>query len=112
MEHFIHQSIKKNIYSGVTYEITAREDIVTPEGTVWFHKGDVVDTFTTGDGITTSSLLQLGKYSIKETATQTGFVLDENSYDFDIEYAGRNDRCSGNQTGLYQRKTKVGFTDY
>ena len=74
---------------GVTYEITAREDIVTPEGTVWFNKGDVVDTFTTGDGITTSSLLQLGKYSIKEITTQTGFVLDENTYDFDIEYAGQ-----------------------
>lgn len=80
---------KEKYLSGVTYEITAREDIVTPEGTVWFHKGDVVDTFTTGDGITTSSLLQLGKYSIKETVTQTGFVLDENSYDFDIEYAGQ-----------------------
>lgn len=80
---------KEKYLSGVTYKITAREDIVTPEGTVWFHKGDVVDTFTTGDGITTSSLLQLGKYSIKETATQTGFVLDENSYDFDIEYAGQ-----------------------
>lgn len=80
---------KEKYLSGVTYEITAREDIVTPEGTVWFHKGDVVDTFTTGDGITTSALFQLGKYSIKETATQTGFVLDENSYDFDIEYAGQ-----------------------
>lgn len=80
---------KEQYLSGVTYEITAREDIVTPEGTVWFHKGDVVDTFTTGDGVTTSALLQLGKYSIKETATQTGFVLDGNTYDFDIEYAGQ-----------------------
>ena len=80
---------KEQYLSGVTYEITAREDIVTPEGTVWFYKGDVVDTFTTGDGVTTSALLQLGKYSIKETATQTGFVLDENTYDFDIEYAGQ-----------------------
>ena len=80
---------KEKYLSGVTYEITAREDIVTPEGTVWFHKGDVVDTFTTGDGVTTSALLQLGKYSIKETATQTGFVLDGNTYGFDIEYAGQ-----------------------
>ncbi len=30
---------KEKYLSGVTYEITAREDIVTPEGTVWFHKG-------------------------------------------------------------------------
>ena len=34
-------------------------------------------------------MLQLGKYSIKETTTQTGYVLDENSYNFDIEYAGQ-----------------------
>ena len=34
---------KEKYLSGVTYEITAREDIVTPEGTVWFHKGDVVE---------------------------------------------------------------------
>ena len=31
---------KEKYLSGVTYEITARENIVTPEGTVWFHKGD------------------------------------------------------------------------
>lgn len=74
---------------GVTYQITAEEDIITPDGTLWFSQGDVVDTFTTIDGITTSSLLQLGKYSIKEIETQTGYVLDTNSYDFEIEYAGQ-----------------------
>ena len=74
---------------GVTYQITAREDIVTPEGTVWYHKGDVVDTFTTGHDVTLSTQLQLGKYSIKEIETKTGYVLDTNTYDFDIEYAGQ-----------------------
>lgn len=75
---------------GVTYEITAREDIVTPEGTIWFKAGEIVDTFTTlADSVTTSALLQLGSYSIKEISTKEGYVLDTTSYDFDIEYAGQ-----------------------
>ncbi len=74
---------------GVTYKITAREDIITPDGTVWFNQGDIVDTFTTKDGITTSTLLQLGKYSIQEIETKVGYVLDETVYDFDIEYASQ-----------------------
>lgn len=74
---------------GVTYQITAREDIITPEGTLWYSAGDVVDTFTTVDGVTTSSLLQLGKYSITEINTPEGFVLDPTVYDFDIEYGGQ-----------------------
>ncbi len=80
---------EKEHLAGVTYEIIAREDIVTPEGTLWFKEGEVVDTFTTTNEITTSSLLQLGKYSIREIETTNGYVLDQNSYDFDIEYAGQ-----------------------
>ena len=32
--------------TGATYEITADEDVVTPDGTLRYHKGDVVDTIT------------------------------------------------------------------
>ncbi len=74
---------------GVTYKIIAREDIITPDGTTWFYKDDVVDTFTTKDDVTTSCLLQLGKYSIQEIDTKVGYVLDDTIYDFDIEYAGQ-----------------------
>ena len=80
---------EKKYLAGVTYEISAREDIITPDGTLWFKEGEVVDTFTTTAQITTSSLLKLGKYSIREIETIDGYVLDENSYDFDIEYAGQ-----------------------
>lgn len=74
---------------GVTYQITAREDIVGQEGTVFFKKGDVVDSFITGNDITKSELLHLGAYTVKEIASVYGYVLDENTYDFDIEYAGQ-----------------------
>lgn len=79
---------EKNL-AGVTYEITAREDIVGQEGTVYFSKGEVVETFTTTEEITVSEPLHLGAYSIRETATIDGYVLDENTYDFDVEYAGQ-----------------------
>lgn len=74
---------------GVTYEVIAREDIVGQEGTVFFKKGDVVDTFATKNEITKSALLHLGSYSIRETATVPGYVIDETVYDFDVEYAGQ-----------------------
>ena len=35
--------------AGAVYEITADEDIITPDGTLRYHKGDVVDTVTTDD---------------------------------------------------------------
>lgn len=53
--------------SGAVYEIRAAEDIITPDGTVRFTKGEVVDTVTTGeDGLAKSRELYLGKYEVQE----------------------------------------------
>ena len=61
---------------GATYEIRAAEDIITPDGTVRNHKGDLVDTVTTGnDGFAKSKALYLGKYEIKEIHAPYGMVL-------------------------------------
>lgn len=54
--------------AGAVYEITADEDVITPDGTLRYHKGDVVDTVTTDeDGIAKSKELYLGKYTVVET---------------------------------------------
>lgn len=51
--------------AGAVYEITADEDIITPDGTLRYHKGDVVDTVTTDeDGFAKSKELYLGKYTV------------------------------------------------
>ena len=72
---------------GATYEIVAAEDITTPDGTVKVKKDTVVDTITTGnDGRVTSKLLYLGKYTVKEVSAPNGYVLDDKSYDVDIQY--------------------------
>ena len=47
--------------SGAVYEITAAEDIITPDGTTRYSKGEVVDTVTTDEtGLAESKLLYLG----------------------------------------------------
>lgn len=84
--------IYENTYlSGVSYEIRAKEDIIGQEGTVWYKAGDLVETITTGkNGKTTSSKLPLGSYTLQESSTLPGYVLDPTIYEVDIEYAGQD----------------------
>lgn len=51
--------------AGAVYEITADEDVITPDGTLRYHKGDVVDTVTTNeDGTAKSKELYLGNIQL------------------------------------------------
>ena len=51
---------------GAVYEVRAAEDISTPDGTLRYSKGEVVDTITTSsDGFVKSKELYLGKYEVK-----------------------------------------------
>ena len=55
---------------GTTFEVYAAEDIVTPEGTVYYRAGDLVDTVKTDrTGMAQSAELELGHYTVKEVAT-------------------------------------------
>ena len=70
----------KNVgLEGVTYEIRAAEDIMSPDGTHRYHKaGDFIQNITTDEnGIATSSELYLGKYEVKEIAAPEGYIKDE-----------------------------------
>lgn len=73
------------------FTITAAEDITTPDGTVHFKKGEVVDTITTGkDGTAKTKALYLGKYTITETKSPFGYVTNPETYTVEIKYAGQN----------------------
>ena len=62
---------------GAEFEIRAAEDITTPDGTLRYSAGEVVDTLTTSaDGTATSTELYLGKYEIVETKAPYGMVLN------------------------------------
>lgn len=58
------------------YEIRAAEDVVTPDGTLRYSKGELVDTVTTDEtGFAKSKELYLGKYEVKEVKAGYGMVL-------------------------------------
>lgn len=75
---------------GAVYEITAAEDIITPDGTLRYAAGAVVDTVTTDEtGLAESKPLYLGKYEIREITAPTGYVLYTEVHTAELVYAGQ-----------------------
>ena len=76
--------------SSAVFEIRAKENIVTADGTIRYKAGELVDTLTTKDGTATSKPLYLGTYTVTEKAAPEGYVQDTTVYDVTLFY--------GNQT--------------
>ena len=75
---------------GAVYEITAAEDIITPDGTLRYAAGAVVDTVTTDEtGLAESKPLYLGKYEVKEITAPTSYVLNTEVHTAELVYAGQ-----------------------
>lgn len=75
---------------GAVYEITAAEDFITPDGTLRYAAGAVVDTVTTDEtGLAESKPLYLGKYEVKEITAPTGYVLNTEIHTAELVYAGQ-----------------------
>lgn len=76
--------------AGAVYEITAAEDIITPDGTLRYAAGEVVDTVTTDEsGLAESKPLYLGKYEVKEITAPTGYMLNTEVHTAELVYAGQ-----------------------
>ena len=74
--------------SGAEFEIRAKEDIVTPDGTVKVKAGTVVDTITTSNkGTAETKELYLGKYEVQETKAPEGYLLNTQKYPVELIYA-------------------------
>ena len=94
--------------AGATYEITADEDVVTPDGTLRYHKGDVVDTITTDeDGTAKSKELYLGKYTVTETKAPEGMVINKDGHQVELTYAGQEAAVTETATSFYNERQKV-----
>lgn len=79
-----------NGLAGAAYEITAAEDIITPDGTLRYAAGAVVDTVTTDEtGLAESKALYLGKYEVREITAPTGYVLNTEVHTAELVYAGQ-----------------------
>ena len=63
-EHTIYQPLYEvSGLAGAKYEIHAAEDVITPDGTLRYAKGDLIDTVTTdADGYDTSGASHVGIY--------------------------------------------------
>ena len=76
--------------AGAVYEITAAEDIITPDGTLRYAAGEVVDTVTTDEtGLAESKPLYLGQYEVREVTAPTGYVLNTEVHTAELVYAGQ-----------------------
>lgn len=72
-------SENKNPLKDVSFNIIAKADIVSPQGTLLSHAGDIVDTITTdSSGLATSKILNLGIYTISEIKAPSGYLLANN----------------------------------
>ena len=108
-EDVIYQPVYKvKGLAGAVYEITADEDVITPDGTLRYHKGDVVDTVTTDeDGTAKSKELYLGKYNVVETKAPTGMVINKEKHLVELTYAGQDVAVTETATSFVNERQKV-----
>lgn len=93
---------------GAEFEIRAAEDITTPDGTLRYSAGEVVDTLTSSaDGTVTSTELYLGKYEVVETKAPYGMVLNEEPIPVELVYAGQEVAVTSASVSIYNERQKV-----
>lgn len=94
--------------AGAVYEITAAEDIITPDGTLRYAKGAVVDTATTDEnGSAASKPLYLGKYTVRETKAPYGMVLNDEAKSVELTYAGETVEVTETAAEFYNERQKA-----
>lgn len=97
------------------YEITAAEDIRTPDGTLRVPKGELVDTITTNEkGKAASKELYLGLYKIVEITAPDGMTINDSPQYVRIEYAGQEVAVTSVDVGFEneRQKVEVGFEKF
>ena len=93
---------------GAVYEITALEDVVTPDGSVHMKAGELAAALTTGsDGTATSELLYLGRYQVKEITAPDGMVIDPEPKEVVLSYAGQEVEITSASIGFVNERQKV-----
>ena len=80
---------KPIILSDAVFQLHAKEDIITGDGVVHFHAGELVDTLTTVQGVIASKPLYLGTYVITEITAPEGYILDSTPHDVTLSYGGQ-----------------------
>lgn len=93
------------------YEITAAEDIITPDGTLRYAEGTVVDTLTTNEnGSAASKALYLGKYTVRETKAPYSMVLNGTPKTVELTYAGETVEITETAAEFYNERQKAALS--
>ena len=94
--------------AGAVYEITAAEDIITPDGTLRYAKGEVVDTVTTDkNGLAKSKEIYLGRYTVVEITAPEGMVINKEAHEVELTYAGQEVAVTETVTSFVNERQKV-----
>lgn len=94
--------------AGAVYEITAAEDIITPDGTLRYAKGTTADTVTTDKkGNVESRPLYLGKYTVREIKAPYGMILNDEAKSVELTYAGETVEVTETAIELYNERQKA-----
>ncbi len=109
---FVFDYFRKSL-AGVTFEVYAAEDIVSPDGldTVYYEKDELVAEIVTNDkGIASIENLPIGKYYLVETKTIDGFVLDSTPIEADLSYIDQNTKVVYAGMDVTNERQKVHIT--
>lgn len=94
--------------AGAVYEITAAEDIITPDGTLRYSKGEVAATIETDStGAATTEPLYLGSYEIREIKAPYGMVLNPETKSVQLTYAGQEIEITETAASFYNERQRV-----
>ena len=93
--------------AGAKFNIVAAEDVYTPDGTLRYAAGTVVDTVVTGqNGEAVSKRLYLGRYRVVEVESPYGMILAEEQT-VELVYAGQYVEITDVAVSFYNERQKV-----
>ena len=99
---------KESGLEGAVFSVIAAEEISTPDGTVRYSKGEIVDTITTdAEGIAVTKLLYLGKYEIRETKAPYGMIKNDEVYTAELVYAGQEISITSASVSVTNKRQKA-----
>ncbi len=75
---------------GVKFDLYANEDIITSDGVLRYHKGDLIGNYITDANGYVSDNLYLGSYCIKEILSSNNNVVLDNDYCFELKETDDN----------------------
>ena len=93
------------------FEVYAKTDITTPDGTVKYTAGQLVDTVKTdATGKFVTKPLYLGTYVIREQTAPDGYVLDAAEHEVTLTYGGQNADVILSSVSVQNERQRVKIT--